>query len=627
MSAGSIYSGYLVVPTAILLTSVCSLAADYYVNAASRGSSGAGLEPGKAFGTIQEACDVAAPGDVVHVAPGVYFENIQLKNAGQPGRPITFRASDGKQGSVTVTAAREDIRKKSVSWEIVDPALNLYAIPHPAKPSRVLYDGVDLLPYPDLESLKKFRFAEGYPGTLHGFAFSNGTLYVRLHASGRYGSLDPNGHTMAVAPAGSGFKGAAVQIKGPRDYIWGVVTGGPSHVILDGFTFETPGIAAIYAPDGDVTVRNCWFVGCRSGVAGRPVVPDSTKNTNRVTIENCDYHQFPAFDDMKEVIELHLKDPWRADGKQLKQRIYWWQRKGDQKGDGISYTTTYESGMATDIGNDWVIRRCHVHDALEALSMWGVDLSTNLQVYENRFERLIDNAIEAENRAVNLSFHHNEVVDVFEPFSWQPLRAVPWPGPIYIYENLVLTTPAGQGLWKKTGTVPGVWKLGASENNWQRTDIKLDPHEPVRAPGEGFLAFNNTVICPGSVAITRIQSPSRFFENFFLFNNVFVLDDLSTNPADRFANIGFAANVGVFLAPQDPATTAAFTANDGVLLPAVEQLGMLDPGKGDFSPGSQSPAIGKQRPSSPPSALANAGAIVAGKAWTLPPVGPQASGK
>jgi hypothetical protein len=264
---------------------------------------------------------------------------------------------------------------------------------------------------------------------------------------------------------------------------------------------------------------------------------------------------------------------------------------------------------------------------LEALSMWGVDHSTNLQVYENRFERLIDNAIEAENRAVNLSFHHNEVIDVFEPFSWQPLRAVPWPGPIYIYENLVLTTPAVQGLWKKTGTVPGVWKLGASENNWQRKDIKLDPHEPVRASGEGFLAFNNTVICPGSVAITRVQSPSRFFENFFLFNNVFVLDDLSTNPADRFANIGFATNVGVFLSPQDPATAAAFTANDGVLLPTVEQIGMLDPGKGDFSPGSRSPAIGKQRPCSPPSALANSGAIVAGKAWTLPPVGPQASGK
>lgn len=542
-----------------------SQAATYYVDAASVPKEASGLSPQEAFPTIQAACDVVRPGDTVTVSRGVYFGTICLKTAGLTSQPITFRADGIERGRVVLTTADPAIRTKEVAWTLVDSTLGLYAVPHAEKPARVLYDGVDLLPFPSLSTLRRFRFDNGYPGTQQGFAFDKGQLFVRLHASGRYGGSNPNDHLMAVAPAGRAEeRGPAVDVRQSTDYIWGIETAAPSHVILDGFTFETPAIAAVYVPDGDVVVRNCWFLGCRSGVAGRNAVPDATQNTDRVVIEHCDFSQHPAFDDMLEVIEVFRNDPWREDQRQLMQRIYWWQRKGDQPGGGIGYDTTYESGMATSIGNDWVIRRNHIHDALEALSTWGTDHSVNLQVYENRIERILDNAVECENRAVNLTFRHNEVVDVFEPFSWQPLRAVPWPGPATICSNLVLTTSSMQGVWKSAGHTPGIWKLGASEKNWLRKDIRLDPEEPVRVPGSGFLAFNNTVVSPGSVAITRIQSQARAFENFNLSRNLFVLDDLSTLDGDCFPNMQFAGNTGIFLSPRNPVAAAIFTKADDI---------------------------------------------------------------
>jgi hypothetical protein len=358
-------------------------------------------------------------------------------------------------------------------------------------------------------------------------------------------------------------------------------------------------------------------------VSGLTSVQDTSKNTNRVTIENCDYSQFPAFDDMVEVIKLHSNDPWRGDRHKIAQRIFWWQRKGDQKEGGIGYINTYETGIATNIGNDWIIRRNHIHDALEALSMWGTDHSKNLQVYENRIERLIDNAVECENRSVGLSFHHNEVVDVFEPFSWQPLRATPWPGPAYIFSNLVLTTPPIQGLWRDAGQTPGIWKLGASESNWKRKDIVMAPDEPVRAGGEGFLAYNNTVYCPGSVAVTRVQDEHRNFENFFLFNNVFVLDDIATVTTVHFSNIQFASNIGTFLKPQHGEIGDQFVANGGLLIKGAPDSLWTNPEKREFQLSKESPAIGRQRPDSPANAYPDAGAFPFERPWTLPPVGPQ----
>lgn len=62
----------------------------YYVNAAAS-FQGDGSE-NRPFRHIQDAASVAKPGDEVVVAPGVYREYVDPKNAGRPDARIIYRA-------------------------------------------------------------------------------------------------------------------------------------------------------------------------------------------------------------------------------------------------------------------------------------------------------------------------------------------------------------------------------------------------------------------------------------------------------------------------------------------------------------------------------------------------------
>ena len=75
-------------------------AADWYVAA---GGSGDGTSQASPLGSIQGALDVAAAGDVVHVAAGMYAQPIQTVRAATADRPITVR---GETGAVVSVAGR-----------------------------------------------------------------------------------------------------------------------------------------------------------------------------------------------------------------------------------------------------------------------------------------------------------------------------------------------------------------------------------------------------------------------------------------------------------------------------------------------------------------------------------------
>src|SRR5690606_23312765 len=142
----------------------------------------------------------------------------------------------------------------------------------------------------------------------------------------------------------------------------------------------------------------------------------------------------PAYDD---AIEL-LSDP-EVRVAVARDWLLYWPRKS--AGGLPSERFKYEIGIASRIGRDWIIRRNHIHDALEGLSCHAVWASEGLRVEENVFERLLDNAVETEDHAADMHVVRNVIMDVLEPFSFQPLRGPPWPGPVYIIQNIVINRP------------------------------------------------------------------------------------------------------------------------------------------------------------------------------------------
>jgi hypothetical protein len=501
----------------------------YYVNGGSGNDSNSGTSYAASFKTIQKACTRVNPGDTVIVAPGVYFEHVQLNRIGTESKPILFRATDFKKNAVIITGADQEIRTHQLKWKLESEKLQLYSIAHSQPPVRVLYDGVDLFPYRSLSELNGFWIANGTPGPHHGFYFDikTHTLYVRLHPNHQYGSQDPNQHLMQVAPP-PGVGGNARFVNKPSDYNFGILADNQqAHVVIEGFTFETPGVDGVYSKSGNFTVRNCWFIGCRWGVSGKVDTYDDSKSTNNVTVEYCDFSHFPTFDDAAETAEQVAKLP------QLEQKkiryFYWWQRKE-------FVDNTYEDGMIARVGNHWKVWHNHIHDTVDGISNWGCDLSRNCDIGYNLFERLIDNAVEGKNHNQRMLIHDNYIRDVFEPFAWQPMGGIPWPS-MWMYRNVVVDTPKGRAYFDLLPHERGCFKLMAEHFNWIPTAMKNVSKTEIDIPAPGFFAYNNTIDFDG--VLFTLGSPDLSIRNVRLLNNALVSHNILAEGASLMGPMNF----------------------------------------------------------------------------------------
>ncbi|MHC4872253.1 MAG: chondroitinase-B domain-containing protein [Planctomycetota bacterium] len=72
----------------------------YYVSPAGDNKND-GLSKNKSWKTIQYAADKAKPGDTVYIADGIYEERIRIRNTGDKGKEITFKAAAGERPLVS----------------------------------------------------------------------------------------------------------------------------------------------------------------------------------------------------------------------------------------------------------------------------------------------------------------------------------------------------------------------------------------------------------------------------------------------------------------------------------------------------------------------------------------------
>lgn len=555
-----------------IVPSLCMAAQTTWHVRADGGSDQAdGLTLAASFASIQHAIDLAQPGDTVLIHQGVYFEFPILKRAGTQEAPITIKADTIAKDRVILTGANKAIRMHKQVWECVDPALLLYRTPLDHKPTRVLADHVDLLAYPNLDDLKAFWFLKSdYPGHEHGFAWEpqEKRLYVRLRADCKYNtSTNPNDLTMAVSPPpGVGRYGHEPQREDYQNLH--IAFTGQAHIIIDGITFETPGIAAIFTQASDVLVRNCWFYGCRTGVAG-PHEKMPENRANRITVDHCFYTQFPTYTDEEQTILKHAAT--QRDKPQSYQRLMHWQRKGNYPpDDGVGRPWGYEVGLTLCMGDDWIIRHNMITDAFEGISASGTNTCRNTMVINNCFQRICDNAVESENHAQNLTIAGNLIIDTFEPFSWQPLDGNPLPGPVYIHDNIIWQTPRDKALWTTAGNWPGVLKIGAKSSYWQKVS---DTPQTLTIPG-GYWFVHNTVIRERGRLLTWLNASDWPIDGVHILNNVIATWRLvPTSSLPGLQNITFDHNLVWPTMPLDDGSVdqnLAMTAGpNGRWLPAV----------------------------------------------------------
>lgn len=559
-------------------------AAEWHVDNRNGSDASDGRSVETSFATIQHAVDAAKPGDTILVAPGVYHEHVIFRRGGEADAPILLQAKESGKYETVLTGANPVLRRKEGRWELVEPELGLYRIPLGYRPSRILVEGVDLPAiYLSLEELRALHFpADDYPGHAHGFVWDaqSKMLYVRLRADGKYGPADPNERSIAVSPSAGGGSWGNNPNKNDN-FLIAFPFDAPAHAVIEGFTFETPGVAAIYTVGGELVVRDCWFFGCWQGIRGK-----EDWSTPNVLIERCFYTQYPAFTDIEDTIREH------AEKQKGKNKIIHWQRKGglpakSRAAGGRAYG--YETSFVRQAGKNWTIRENWLWEVFEGFASGSVGGSSNCRIIGNRIERVCDNAVETEDHARDLTFAGNLIIDAFEPISWQPMGGLPLPGPIYIYDNIILQTPTSVALWETSGNTGGIFKIGFTDSNWEKGAPGTPPPAITEASG-GFWVAHNTVLVPRGKMFTALNAPGRIYKGFVFVNNAVATTLFGSMQVGGPDEVLFSHNAVAF-SEGSPASLSAASGAGGFIANSPAEFKLLLPPSGDFSPAADSPLL------------------------------------
>jgi len=326
--------------------------------------------------TIQKAADLARPGDVVRVMPGIYREEVSITVSGRQEAYIAFTAEGG---GVVLSGADPEYECLEASGKWSRQGGDIYYADAGYRTSYLAADGIRLYRYLTREEFDEFIC--GRPGGWYQDENTN-RLYVRL-ASGE----DPNDRLMQVAALETGFRVQA-------DY-----------VLIEGFEVrdygrETPGTGVHLDGAAWCVVRNCSIHGMNSQV----LLTGARAEGNLV--EGCELWD----------TSIHLW-PWSM-------------TKGrSEEG----------AGVLSVGGRGNVVRGCKLHGLFDGLapsywdSLWAESYNCDWDVYDNEIYNIRDDVIEPEGPCINFRFWNNYCHNLFTGVSLSPINV----GPTYILYNVV----------------------------------------------------------------------------------------------------------------------------------------------------------------------------------------------
>jgi hypothetical protein len=332
----------------------------------------------KPFKTIGHATGMAAPGDIIDVAAGDYFESVTVRRSGRPDAYITLRGQAAGQPAADGAAARPASRMVGSEaapgpWQAADGGL--FTLDEKRPVGVLTLAGTRAYHHVSLEELKAAA-APLVPGWWQDAAA--GKVYVRT-ADGRPPA--PATTRMGVLPIGLAFEGGGY---------W----------IIEGMAFECfgggpygRGIDIQNSPN--IIVRQCSFDTMRTGVAVRKAGADDC------LIEQCTFRDSGI---------------WNWPWKEVKSH--------DTEGNGVD--------LRGGSGN--VVRFCDFRGMFNGIgaSTWGdlenETLNRDVDLHDNTFFEIGDDPLEPEGACMNVRFWNNRTRDTLQGISLAPITV----GPVYV---------------------------------------------------------------------------------------------------------------------------------------------------------------------------------------------------
>lgn len=331
-----------------------------------------GLTPATALRSIQRAADLAQPGDLVRVAPGLYHEAVGLPRSGSAAQPIVFR---GQGAGVLLDGAR--VLPADATWAALGNGV--YRTTLDFDTGHVVSEQGRLFRYASAGDLQ--AFAAGAPG---GFFFEPGNRQLSVKFAD--GST-PAVHVLHVADLGAGF-----------------TLDGRAFVRIEGFEFRNYGAdeygKGIYLRySDDCIVRNNRFIDIGSSAVW-------AKGGSRNRIEDNQFSDTSI-----------VSWPWPVTKASFAEKS--------------SIALTDQIGRGNVIRRNHIDGS---FDGLAPCgSQAPAPAFTNeTDVYRNTFEHLNDDAIEADGYCANVRIFANRISDAHMGVSVAPAA----PGPTWILRNV-----------------------------------------------------------------------------------------------------------------------------------------------------------------------------------------------
>ncbi len=430
------------------------------------------------FRTIQKGADVAQPGDVIHVRPGIYRESITMRNSGTEDAYIWFKA----EGDVKLFGAIERYERidDHDDW-VYDEFSKAYKTYIGKRTYNVSYDGLRLfnyssyykfinfvqekLPYNSHGEVKDASEDGIYGGYWYSYPGYDGIVQKRDFLGlvddpeGLFSNLVVNGYIDESGAIQGKFRALQDASSLEMDSIYankkaeiydilqlaaeGENRNGWLYVKLpDG---SDPDEHSMQLPDKDLGIKiDSGWAGCPLryiiidgleiaywGGVSYTGIGIKIKQSSNIIVRNCTIHNTK----MGIIINDNTSDMILVEDNEFYDTSLtsWaWNR--------VKHHDTEGSAIFLRGGGGSVIRRNKIYDIFNGVvaSLWeeleDESYNYNFDIYDNYISNVGDDGLEPEGTCINIRMWNNTIKDALHPVSLAPITR----GPVYVFRNRIL---------------------------------------------------------------------------------------------------------------------------------------------------------------------------------------------